>query len=52
MASIVRKVQERLAARRAERPERARRRAEAKAHRLELKRRYESDPRGGGGGGG
>jgi len=52
MTSIVRKVQERFAARRAGRPERLRRQAEAKAHRLEMKRRHESDVRGGGGGGG
>ena len=52
MASIVQKVRERLAERRASRPERLRRQAEAKAHRLELKRRHESDTRGGGGGGG
>jgi len=48
----VRMVKQRLAERRAGRPERMRRRAEAKAHRLELKRTHESDPRGGGGGGG
>jgi hypothetical protein len=48
----LRTVKERLAQRRADRPERLRRQAEAKAHRLELKRRHESDTRGGGGGGG
>jgi hypothetical protein len=48
----VRKLKERLAQRRADRPERLRRRAEAQAHRRELKRGHESDPWGGGGGGG
>lgn len=38
--------------RRAERPERLRRQAEAKAYRTEMKRRHESDPWGGAGGGG
>ena len=52
MTSIVRKVKQRLAERRAGRPERLRRRAEAKAYRVEMKRRHESDPKGGGGGGG
>jgi hypothetical protein len=47
----VRIVKERLAERRARRPEQLRRRAEAKTHRLEMKRRHESDPRGGAGGG-
>ena len=50
--SLVQKVREMLAERKASKPERLRRRAEAKVHRLETKRRYESDPRGGGGGGG
>jgi hypothetical protein len=48
----VRIVKKRLAERRAGRPERVQRRAEAKAHRVEMKRTHESDPRGGGGGGG
>ncbi len=48
----LRRVKERLAQRRADRPERLRRQAEAKAHRIEMKRRHESDMRGGGGGGG
>jgi hypothetical protein len=48
----VRMAKEWLAGRRAGRPERVQRRAEAKAHRLEMKRRHETDPRGGGGGGG
>ena len=48
----VRTVKERLAERRAGRPARMARRAEAKAHRLEMKRSHESDPRGHGGGGG
>jgi hypothetical protein len=55
MASIsdrVRAVKQLLARRRADRPERLRRQAEARAHRLEMKRRHESDPRGGAGGGG
>ena len=52
MTSIVQKLKERLAKRRAERPERLRRKAEAQAYRLEMKRSHESDPRGGGGGGG
>ena len=52
MASISRMVKERLAKRRAEKPERLRRQAEAKAHRLEMKRSHETNPKGGGGGGG
>jgi hypothetical protein len=50
--SLVRKVKEMLAERRATKPERLRRRAEARVHRLEMKRSHGSDPRGGGGGGG
>ena len=50
--SFVQKVRDKLAERRASKPDRLRRHAEAKAHRLEMKRRHESDPRGGGGGGG
>ena len=50
--SLVQKVRDRLAERKASKPERVRRRAEAKVHRLEMKRSHESDPRGGGGGGG
>jgi hypothetical protein len=50
--SLLQKVRDELAERRATKPERLRKRAEARAHRLELKRRHESDPRGGGGGGG
>jgi hypothetical protein len=50
--SLVQMVREKLADRRATKPERLRRQAEARAHRLELKRRHESDTRGGGGGGG
>jgi hypothetical protein len=50
--SFVKKVRALLAERNATRPERLRRRAEARAHRLEMKRSHESDPRGGGGGGG
>jgi len=52
MASIVKSVKEHLAKRRAQKPERLRRRAEAKAHRLEMKRSHETNPKGGGGGGG
>ena len=48
----IRMVKERMAKRRAERPERLRRQAEAKAHRLEMKRHHESNPKAGGGGGG
>ena len=48
----VRALKSRLAQRRAGRPERLRRRAAAKAYRVEMKRRHESDPWGGGGGGG
>lgn len=51
ISDLVRAVKARLAQRRADRPERLRRQAEAKAHRLEMKRRHESDPWGGGGGG-
>jgi hypothetical protein len=50
MASIVDKIKERLAKRRAEKPERLRRRAEAKRHRIETKRRHETDSWSGGGG--
>lgn len=49
---IVQTVKDRLAARRASKPERLRRAAEAKAHRLEMKRAHESHTKGGGGGGG
>ena len=48
----IRTVKERLAKRRAEKPERLRRHAEAKAHRIEMKRSHETNPKGGGGGGG
>lgn len=48
----VQMVKQQLAERRAGRPERLRRRADAKAHRLEMKRRHESGTRGGEGGGG
>ena len=47
----VRTVKDRLAKRRAEKPERLRRQAEAKSHRLEMKRSHESNPKDGGGGG-
>jgi hypothetical protein len=50
--SLLQKVRDKLAERRAGKPERLRRQAEARAHRLEMKRRHESDTRGGGGGGG
>ena len=50
--SLVQKVRGLLAERKASKPERVRRRAEARVHRLEMKRSHESDPRGGGGGGG
>ena len=50
MASLVQRIKERLAQRRAEKPERVRRRAEAKAHRLEMKREHETKGWGGGGG--
>ena len=49
---LVRALRERSAQRRADRPERLRRRAEAKAYRIEMKRQHESNPWGGGGGGG
>ena len=52
ISHVVQKIKERLAERRAGRPERMQRRAVAKAHRLEMKRAHESDMRGGGGGGG
>ena len=52
MPSIVQKVRDKLAERRATKPERVRKRREAATHRLEMKRRHESDPRSGGGGGG
>ena len=50
--SLVQKVRDRMAERKATKPERSRKRAEAKVHRLEMKRNHEADPRGGGGGGG
>ena len=50
--SFVQKLRDKLAERRGTKPERLRKRAEAQAHRLEMKRRHESDTRGGGGGGG
>jgi hypothetical protein len=50
--SLLQKVRDKLSQRRAGKPERLRRRAEARAHRLEMKRHHESDTRGGGGGGG
>jgi hypothetical protein len=50
--SLLQKFRDKLAERRMTKPERARKRAEAATHRLEMKRRHESDPRGGGGGGG
>jgi hypothetical protein len=49
--TLLERVKERLAGRRETKPERVRRAAEAKAHRLEMKRRHESNPKGGGGGG-
>jgi len=52
MASIVKTVKERVAKRRAEKPERLRRHAEAKRHRIEMKRSHESNTKGLGGGGG
>ncbi len=52
MSHVVQRIKDRLAERRAGRPERMQRRAEAKAHRLEMKRAHETDVRGGGGGGG
>jgi len=52
ISHVVQKIEERLAQRRAGRPERMQRRAEARAHRLEMKRAHETDVRGGGGGGG
>jgi hypothetical protein len=50
--SLVQKVRDRIAQRKATKPERMRKRAEAKVHRLEMKRSHETDTRGGGGGGG
>ena len=50
--SMVQKVRDRMAERKATKPERLRKRAEARVHRLEMKRSHESDTRGGGGGGG
>ena len=50
--SLLQKFRDKLADRRATKPEPARKRAEAATHRLEMKRSHESDPRGGGGGGG
>jgi hypothetical protein len=47
--SLRQKVRDKLAERRATKPERLRRQAGARAHRLELKRHHESDTRGGGG---
>jgi hypothetical protein len=52
IGNLIRAVRTRLEQRRADRPERLRRHAEAKAYRTEMKRRHESDPRSGGGGGG
>ena len=52
ISRVVQKIKEQLAEHRAGRPERMQRRAEAKAHRLEMKRAHETDMRGGGGGGG
>jgi len=52
MTSLVQKVRDRMAERKAAKPERMRKRAEARVHRLEMKRGHESDTRGGGGGGG
>jgi len=50
--SLVQKVRDRMAERKTTKPERRRKRAEARVHRLEMKRGHESDTRGGGGGGG
>jgi len=50
--SLLQKVRGKLAKRRATKPVRLRKQAEARAHRLEMKRHHESDTRGGGGGGG
>jgi hypothetical protein len=50
--SLLQKFRDKLAERRTTKTERVRKRAEAATHRLEMKRRHESDPRGGGGGGG
>jgi hypothetical protein len=50
ISDLVRAAKSRSARRRAERPERLRRRAEAKAYRLEMKRRHEDGPWQGGGG--
>ena len=52
MASLVQKLRDRMAERKATRPDRMRKRAEARMHRLEMKRSHETDTRGGGGGGG
>ena len=52
ISHVVQKIKQQLAERRAGRPERMQRRAQAKAHRLEMKRAHETDMRGGGGGGG
>ena len=52
ISRVVQKIKEQLAEHRAGRPERMQRRAEAKAHRLEMKCAHETDVRGGGGGGG
>ena len=45
---LLQKFRDKLAERRASKPERLRRRAEARAHRLEMKRHHETDTRGGG----
>jgi len=50
ISHVVQKVKERLAERRAGRPERLQRRAAAKAYRVEMKRSHEMRGRGGGGG--
>jgi hypothetical protein len=49
LRSMVDAVRQRLAQRRADRPERLRRMAEAKTYRTEMKRRDESNPWGGAG---
>ena len=50
LRTMVDAVKRRAAQRRADRPERLRRIAEAKTYRTEMKRRHESDPWGGAGG--
>ena len=52
ISQVVQRIKDRLAEHRAGRPERMQRRAQAKVHRLEMKRSHETDIRGGGGGGG